>query len=134
MEEAARNPRPGKPQPIERMPGELGARAFGAEERATQGQRQQEAFLRQIEQLRAAFAGLPERPAKIIARVAREHGLTAADITGRSQTAPMIRARFAAVAEVRRIRPDLSLPQIGRAFGGRDHTTILSALRKMGLK
>jgi chromosomal replication initiation ATPase DnaA len=29
-------------------------------------------------------------------------------------------------------RPDLSLPQLGKMFGGRDHTTILYAVRKAG--
>lgn len=32
---------------------------------------------------------------------------------------------------VKRVRRDLSLPQIGRAFGNRDHTTVLHGLRKV---
>jgi hypothetical protein len=29
-------------------------------------------------------------------------------------------------------RGDISLPEIGRFFGGRDHTTVLHAVRKLG--
>lgn len=42
--------------------------------------------------------------------------------------------RFFAYWLVKKTRPDLSLPAIGRAFGGRNHTTIMSGLRKIDAK
>ncbi|MFN7400330.1 MAG: helix-turn-helix domain-containing protein [Sandaracinobacter sp.] len=51
------------------------------------------------------------------------------DILGPYRAHDCVRARFAAIWVVRQALP-LSLPQIGRAFGGRDHTTIISALRR----
>lgn len=67
---------------------------------------------------------------EIIAAITTAFGLTAAALVGRSRCQDVVRARFAAIHAVRRAKPHLSLPQIGRAFG-RDHTTILNALRKM---
>lgn len=67
---------------------------------------------------------------RVIAYVAERHGLTAAAIIG-----PNTRRRYAwprqeAYFEVHRQRPNLSLPQIGATFGGRDHTTILHGIRQ----
>lgn len=74
---------------------------------------------------------LAREPKRIIARVAEAFGVTHADIIGPRQFAALVRARWAAIAAVREARPDLSMIQLGRAFGGRDHTTILHAIRKM---
>ncbi|MFB0491249.1 chromosomal replication initiation ATPase DnaA [Methylobacterium sp. OAE515] len=74
---------------------------------------------------------LAREPRRIIAQVAVAFGLTHADVVGPSRTAPVLRARLAAIAAVREAHPDWSLPRLGRAFGGRDHTTMLHALRKI---
>ena len=58
---------------------------------------------------------------------------TLADIKGPRKWRRLALARQIAVYEVYKQRPDLSFPQIGRIFGGRDHTTILHAVRKMEL-
>ncbi|QGY05555.1 hypothetical protein MMSR116_29410 [Methylobacterium mesophilicum SR1.6/6] len=68
---------------------------------------------------------------RIITRVAEAFGFTYADVVGDRRTAAIMRARWAAIAAVREAHPDWSLPRLGRAFGGRDHTTMLHAIRKM---
>lgn len=74
---------------------------------------------------------LSREPKRIITRVAQAFGVTYADIVGERRTLHLIRARYAAIAAVREAHPDWSLPRLGRVFGGRDHTTMLHAIRKM---
>ena len=69
---------------------------------------------------------------QIIADIAHKHGLTYADIVGKSRRRRIIEARFDAVAAVKTARPMMSLNQLGRLFR-RDHTSALAALRKRGL-
>lgn len=75
---------------------------------------------------------------ELIGRVAAWHGLTYQDIIGRSRNRAIVEARFDAVAAVYLLRTisgrQFSLPQLGRVFGGRDHTTVLYALRQRGIK
>jgi hypothetical protein len=65
----------------------------------------------------------------IIAEVAAGYGLTAADLIGECRFREFAYARHHAMSEVRAQRPGMSLPLIGRIFGGRDHTTVLYGLR-----
>jgi len=81
---------------------------------------------------REGTKSLREPVKHIIERVAGAHGMLPAHITGDQRAKPFVRVRYAAIAEVRRIYPEKSLPWLGRQFN-RDHTTILYALRKMGL-
>lgn len=74
---------------------------------------------------------LKNEPKAIIKRAAEAYGLTYRDLVGRSRRHDIVRARHAAIAVLAADRPDLSLNALGRHFGGRDHTTILFALRKM---
>lgn len=67
--------------------------------------------------------------AEIIALVAESFGLPARSLTGSSQTRQITRPRFLAMALVRDVL-DYSTPQIGRVFGGRDHTTVLHAIKR----
>lgn len=67
----------------------------------------------------------------IIRAIARSHGVTWKEITSGCRIRHIVAARQTAMYEVRTRRPDLSLPQIGRLFGGRDHTTVLHAIRKI---
>lgn len=69
----------------------------------------------------------------IIPIVAERNNVTVADIKGACRSKKVVAARFEAIAEARRLRPDLSLTQLGRLFGKRDHTTIRHALVKMGM-
>jgi chromosomal replication initiator protein len=53
-----------------------------------------------------------------------------AALVGPNRTAGPLRARQLAIYLCREMT-DLSLPQIGRAFGGRDHATVLNAIRRV---
>jgi chromosomal replication initiator protein len=56
--------------------------------------------------------------------------LPPASLTGPSRAAAPLRARQLAIYLCREMT-DLSLPQIGRQFGGRDHATVLNAIRRV---
>jgi len=88
--------------------------------------------------LAQADAGKPSEPSKvsvrsIILEVAKRHGISPLDITGPSRARPITEARRVAMVETYLTRLDLSTPQIGREFGGRDHTTVLHSIRKAGV-
>jgi chromosomal replication initiation ATPase DnaA len=68
----------------------------------------------------------------IIRLVATRHGVSVADIKAATHVLHIVAARHEAMAMVYTLRPDLSLPAIGRIFA-RDHTTVLSAVRKLGV-
>lgn len=74
--------------------------------------------------------GLSRDIVRIIGQIAAIHGTTARAILGRARPRYIIKARFAAIYAVHQAKPHLSLPQLGRIFGGRDHTTILNALKR----
>jgi hypothetical protein len=65
----------------------------------------------------------------IIYNIALKHGLTYADIMGKSRQAHIVTARHEAMYELHKTGK-YTLSQLGR-FMHRDHTTILSACRKM---
>lgn len=72
----------------------------------------------------------PRIPArKVIAEIAEQYGLTYADLIGPSRLKRIVRPRHHAYWAVRQLCPHLSYPEIGRRFGGRDHTTILHGVR-----
>jgi hypothetical protein len=82
----------------------------------------------------AALALNAKREARrLVKTVAQLHNTTVSDIMGPSRFADHVKARHQAVAVVAERFPHWSLPQLGRFFG-RDHTTILHALRKMGVR
>jgi hypothetical protein len=81
---------------------------------------------------RDSTKSLREPVKHIIERVACKHGMLPAHITGDQRAKHFVKARYAAIAEVRRIYPEKSLPWLGRQFN-RDHTTILHALRKLDM-
>lgn len=70
---------------------------------------------------------------QIIHEEAERFGLRYEDIIGKRRMREIVMARQAAMARAYVERPDLSLPQIGRLFGGKDHTTVLHAAKKMGV-
>lgn len=61
--------------------------------------------------------------------VARRHGMHLRDLTGPCRSAACVKARHEAFYEIRR-QLDRSLPQIGRFFGNRDHSTVLHGIRR----
>ncbi|WP_456705579.1 helix-turn-helix domain-containing protein [Bradyrhizobium sp. USDA 4452] len=59
--------------------------------------------------------------------------ITMADLKSARRTALVVRARQLAMYLAKRVTSK-SLPEIGRRFGGRDHTTVLHAVRKIEAK
>jgi chromosomal replication initiator protein len=74
----------------------------------------------------------PCPPPRVIEIVADYYSLTAADLTGRTRTAPVAFARHIAMYLLRE-ENGLSLPAIGDQLGGRDHTTIRHGVEKVTL-
>ena len=66
----------------------------------------------------------------IIKLVAEEYGVSEEDIIGTSKVKEIIQARQTAMY-ITRETTNMSLPQIGRAFGGKDHTTVLHNYKKI---
>jgi chromosomal replication initiator protein len=62
--------------------------------------------------------------------VATHYNVTKADILSARRTANVVRPRQIAMYLAKTLTPR-SLPEIGRRFGGRDHTTVLHAVRKI---
>jgi chromosomal replication initiator protein len=69
---------------------------------------------------------------RILEAVSREFGTTPKLLKGPRRDRQLVLARFAAVALVLELCPELSLPAIGRLLGQRDHTTIIHARRRAG--
>nr|WP_269205385.1 chromosomal replication initiator protein DnaA [Motilibacter aurantiacus] len=68
--------------------------------------------------------------ATIMAQTAAYFGLTMDDLCGQSRSRVLVQARQIAMYLCRELT-DLSLPKIGQQFGGRDHTTVMHADRKI---
>lgn len=65
--------------------------------------------------------------------VAKEFGVNLSHLVSQRRTAHMVMARQVAMWFCRE-KTDRSLPAIGEAFGGRDHTTVLHAIRQIERK
>jgi chromosomal replication initiator protein len=63
-------------------------------------------------------------------QVAERFGISRAELIGSSRAATPLRARQVAIYLTREMT-DLSLPQIGRLYGGRDHSTVINSLRRL---
>ena len=75
--------------------------------------------------------GEPEiSAALIIAQTAAYFGLSIDDLCGSSRSRVLVTGRQIAMYLCRELT-DLSLPKIGQQFGGRDHTTVMHADRKI---
>jgi chromosomal replication initiator protein len=62
--------------------------------------------------------------------VASHYGVSRADILSSRRTAVVVKPRQVAMFLAKTLTMR-SLPEIGRRFGGRDHTTVLHAVRKI---
>lgn len=61
-----------------------------------------------------------------------EHGYTFAEIVGPSRNFKLVAVRHRIMWEVKtQVKPTITFPELGRLFGGRDHTSALFAYRKM---
>ncbi len=67
---------------------------------------------------------------QIMASTADYFGVSLDDLKGHSRSRVLVNARQVAMYLCRELT-DLSLPRIGQAFGGRDHTTVMHADRKI---
>src|SRR5690606_2594705 len=56
------------------------------------------------------------------------------DLLGPRRTRHLVDYRHYATLCVWALRPDMSLPNIGKHLGGRDHTTVLHAIRRFGFE
>ena len=68
--------------------------------------------------------------ATIMAVCSEYYGVSMDDLTGGSRSRVLVEARQIAMYLCRELT-EMSLPKIGQAFGGRDHTTVLHAERKI---
>ncbi|HEX9967588.1 MAG TPA: chromosomal replication initiator protein DnaA, partial [Solirubrobacterales bacterium] len=71
----------------------------------------------------------PTTVEEIQRQVAVAFGISRSELVGATRAATPLRARQVAMLLTRELT-DLSLPQIGRLYGGRDHSTVLNALRR----
>ena len=62
--------------------------------------------------------------------VGHSFGVSREELVGATRAATPVRARQVAIYLTRELT-DLSLPQIGRLFGGRDHSTVLNSIRRV---
>ena len=83
--------------------------------------------------LRDLIANNEKKPVtaeRIIALTAEMFGFEIEQIVGGSRRRPLVDARQVAMYVTRNMT-DLSFPDIGKEFGGRDHTTVMHACRKV---
>ena len=83
-----------------------------------------------LKDLIADAAGPEITSATIMAQTAAYFGVTMEDLCGSSRSRVLVTARQIAMYLCRELT-DLSLPKIGQQFGGRDHTTVMHADRKI---
>ena len=60
------------------------------------------------------------------------YGISYQDVVGPARSKPILEYRFQFIAKIAKENPAKSMVEIGKAFGGRDHTSIRNALMKMG--
>lgn len=72
----------------------------------------------------------PVSAKELAMEIAQRHGFTLEDLRGPSRLRPLVHARQEAMAAIY-ARGNVSLPWVGRFFGGRDHTTVIHAIRQV---
>lgn len=75
----------------------------------------------------------PLRVTEIMEVVCEFYGVDMNDMTSARRTAIIVKPRQVAMY-LAKVMTGRSLPEIGRRFGGRDHTTVLHAIRRIGAK
>ena len=95
-----------------------------------------QSYLSQIESgARAHLTNLGQeqvilKPETILSVVADFYGLSVEEVRGSKRLRPLVHARHVAMYLCKQ-RLKCSFPELGRAFGNRDHTTVMSAVRKV---
>jgi chromosomal replication initiator protein len=72
-------------------------------------------------------AGIPPEVEAVIAAVAKRHGFTLAEFRAHGRSSNQLAQARGEAIYVVRVISDVSLPMLGRYFGGRHHSTILAA-------
>ena len=86
---------------------------------------------RLLKRLRPAPADSPCTVAAVVDATASQFGLSPEELLARDRRPQVARARKVAMYLARELTGQ-SLPEIGRGFGGRDHSTVHSAVRSVG--
>jgi chromosomal replication initiator protein len=86
---------------------------------------------RLLKRLRPGPSESPCTVAAVVDATAQQFGLSAEELLARDRRPQVARARKVAMYLARELT-DQSLPEIGRGFGGRDHSTVHSAVRSVG--
>jgi chromosomal replication initiator protein len=73
----------------------------------------------------------PITPDLIMEKTSEKFGFSIEEIRGKSRRRPLVTARQIGMYVFRELT-DLSYPAIAREFGGRDHTTVIHAVEKIG--
>ncbi|HET6950228.1 MAG TPA: chromosomal replication initiator protein DnaA [Acidimicrobiales bacterium] len=73
----------------------------------------------------------PITPQLILAEAAAQFGFTVEELQSKHRQRPLVTARQIAMYVMRELT-ELSYPNIAREFGGRDHTTVIHAVEKIG--
>jgi chromosomal replication initiator protein len=74
----------------------------------------------------------PITPQVVLDATAKLFALEVDDIVGKARTRDLVDARHIAMYVCRQLtNPPLSFPQIAKAFGGRDHTTVMNAVQRI---
>ena len=84
-----------------------------------------------LEDLISTSLPLPITPELILAKTSAMYGFGIEELVGASRRRPLVTARQVAMYTFRELT-DLSYPAIAREFGGRDHTTVIHAVDKIG--
>ncbi len=71
----------------------------------------------------------PYRWREILMEVCAKHGFTTLEIRSKRRERPLVFARHEAMWRLRN-ETSMSLPEIGRRMGGRDHTTAINGVKK----
>ncbi len=66
--------------------------------------------------------------------VAKYYNIKLADITGKKKTKQLLLPRQIAIYLARKLVKEYSLSDIGREFGGRDHSTVLNSIEKIEMQ
>lgn len=72
----------------------------------------------------------PLTPKELIMLCCAEEGVKYEDIIGHNRKRQFAWPRMRFMWVMRKTKPNLSLPDIGRRFSNRDHTTVISAIRR----
>ncbi len=73
-------------------------------------------------------------PQVIIDYISKFYNLDESMLRGQSRSRDVARGRQIAMYLIRRMNPNMSLNDIGKEFGGRDHTTVLHSLKEVEKK